>query len=125
MPTPNDKDLYEKIKKEITSKYKPSAYRSGMIVKKYKEEYLKKHNNDNDNAYSGNKQNSNLKCWFDERWLNQKGELGYSKKGDVYRPTIRINSKTPVTFQELTKIQIEKAMKEKARTGKVKKFDVL
>ena len=27
MPTPNDKDLYEKIKKEITSKYKASAYR--------------------------------------------------------------------------------------------------
>jgi hypothetical protein len=124
MPTPNDKDLYEKIKKEITSKYKPSAYRSGMIVKKYKEEFYKKHKNNN--AYSsGNKANSNLKRWFDERWLNQKGEVGYSKKGDVYRPTVRVNSKTPTTFQELSRSQIEKAKKEKARTGKVKKFDVL
>jgi Family of unknown function (DUF5872) len=41
MPTPNDKDLYEKIKKEITSKYKPSAYRSGIIVQKYKVKIIK------------------------------------------------------------------------------------
>ncbi len=122
MPTPNDKDLYEKIKKEITSKYKPSAYRSGMIVRKYKEEYYKKHKNNN--AYSGDKSNSSLKRWFDERWLNQKGEVGYSKKGDIYRPTIRINSKTPTTFNELTKSQIERAKKEKAQTGKVKKFKI-
>jgi Family of unknown function (DUF5872) len=122
MPTPNDKDLYEKIKKEITSKYKPSAYRSGLLVQKYKEAYFKKHKNNN--AYSGNKSNSNLKRWFDERWLNQKGEVGYSKKGDIYRPTIRINSKTPTTFNELTKSQIERAKKEKAQTGKVKKFKI-
>jgi len=33
MPTPTDKDLYDKIKIEITRKYKPSGYLSGMIVK--------------------------------------------------------------------------------------------
>ena len=43
MPQPKDKELYERIKNEITNKYKPSAYRSGMIVRKYKEEYYKKH----------------------------------------------------------------------------------
>ncbi len=58
MPVPNDKVLYEKIKNEITNKYKPSAYRSGMIVRKYKEEYYKKHKNNN--SYSGDKNNSNL-----------------------------------------------------------------
>ena len=49
-------------KKEINDKYKPSAYRSGLLVKKYKEEYFKKHKNNN--AYTGDKQNSNLKRWF-------------------------------------------------------------
>jgi len=120
MPTPTDKELYEKIKKEITDKYKPSAYRSGMIVKKYKEEYLKKHKNNN--AYTGNRETSNLGRWFKEEWKNQRGEVGYKKKGDVYRPTKKINSKTPTTFNELSKTQIKKAMREKKETGKVKLF---
>ncbi len=44
MPEPRDQLLYDKIKNEISSKYKHSAYRSGMIVKRYKEEYMKKYN---------------------------------------------------------------------------------
>ena len=44
MDKPKPKDvLYEKIKKE---KYKHSAYRSGLIVKKYKSEYMKKYKNE-------------------------------------------------------------------------------
>ena len=121
MPTPTDKELYEKIKKEIYLKNpKHSAYRSGMIVKRYKEEYLKKHKNNN--AYTGSKANSNLKRWFDEKWLNQRGEVGYKKKGDVYRPTKKISNKTPTSFSELSQSQIKKAMAEKKQTGKVKKF---
>jgi Family of unknown function (DUF5872) len=65
-----------------------------------------------------------LKRWYDEKWLNQRGEVGYKNKGDIYRPTVRINDKTPITIQELTKSQIERAKKEKARTGRVKRFDV-
>ena len=39
---PKDKELYEKTKKEIYSKYpKHSAYRSSLLVKAYKEAYLK------------------------------------------------------------------------------------
>ena len=120
MPTPTDEKLYESIKKDLFKKYKPSAYRSGLLVQKYKEEYVKKHKNKN--YYSGSRQNSNLKRWFDEKWQNQRGEIGYQKKTDVYRPTIRINDKTPTTFNELTKNQIKKAMNEKARTRRVKKF---
>ena len=38
MPTPIDKVLYEKVKKYADSVYsKPSAYKSGFIVKTYKE----------------------------------------------------------------------------------------
>ena len=120
MPTPTDEKLYESIKKDLFKKYKPSAYRSGLLVQKYKEEYVKKHKNYN--YYSGSRQNSNLKRWFDEKWQNQRGEIGYQKKTDVYRPTIRINDKTPTTFNELTKNQINKAKKEKAKTGRVKRF---
>jgi hypothetical protein len=121
MPTPTDDKLYEKIKKEVFQKYtKPSAYRSGLLVKKYKEEYVKKHGNNN--YYKGNKQTSNLKRWFDEKWMNQRGEVGYKKKGDVYRPTVRVNEKTPTTFNELTKNQIIRAKEEKAKTGRVKLF---
>ena len=90
MPTPRDEILYNKIKNEITNKYKPSAYRSGLLVQKYKEEYYKKYKNNN--SYIGDRNNSNLKRWFDETWLNQRGEIGYKKQGDVYRPTIRVNN---------------------------------
>jgi hypothetical protein len=120
MPTPTDEKLYESIKKDLFKKYKPSAYRSGLLVQKYKEEYVKKHKNKN--YYSGTKENSNLKRWFDEKWRSDSGYIGYKKKDDVYRPTIRINDKTPTTFNELTKNQINKAKKEKAKTRRVKRF---
>lgn len=121
MDIPRDKDLYEKIKKDIILKYpKHSAYRSGLIVKKYKEEYEKKYKNKN--AYIGKKNKEGLIRWFSEDWKNQRGEIGYKKEGDIYRPTIRVNKNTPTTINELTKKQIEKAMKEKKTKGRVKKF---
>lgn len=123
MPTPTDPILYDIIKQKITSKYKPSAYRSGLIVKEYKKEYEKKHKNNN--SYIGDRETSNLRRWFNEVWLNQRGEVGYKRVHDVYRPTIRINEKTPITFGELTKKQIEKAKHEKAKSGRVKKFAIL
>lgn len=123
MPTPTDPILYEKIKQTITSKYKPSAYRSAFIVREYKKEFETKYKNSN--AYIGNRQTSNLKRWFDEKWANQRGETGYKLKSDVYRPTIRINDKTPITFNELTSKQIREAKKEKAKTGRVRNFSKL
>ena len=88
MPEPLDKELYEKVKTEIYKKHpQHSAYRSGLIVQEYKKRGGK---------YSGTKpQKTGLKRWFAEEWKNQRGEVGYSKKGDVYRPTKRITEKTP------------------------------
>ena len=120
MPTPTDPKLYEKIKQDITSKYKPSAYRSSFIVREYKKEYLKKHKNNN--AYIGDRETSNLKRWFDEVWRSDTGNVRYTSKSSIYRPTIRVNKDTPITFSELSKQQIEKAKKEKAKTGRVKSF---
>ena len=120
MPTPKDQILYEKIKQNIHSKYKPSAYRSGLLVQEYKREYLKKYKNDD--AYIGNRQESNLKLWFDEQWTNQRGKVGYEKTGDIYRPTKKINEKTPITWFELTPAQIKAAQNEKNKLGRVKNF---
>ena len=106
---PLDKELYEKIKTEVWSEYKvPSAYRSAQLVKRYKEA---------GGTYSGKKdKDAPLQRWLDEKWLNQRSEVGYKYKSDVYRPTVRVNSKTPTTFNELTPTEIEQARNEKYRT---------
>ena len=66
---------YEEVKDEIYKKYpKHSAYRSGLLVKEYKErggEYIGKKN-----------KSSGLNRWFKEKWVNQRGEVGYKKKSD-------------------------------------------
>lgn len=120
MPTPKDQRLYDWIKNEIVSKYKPSAYRSGMIVKKYKSEYEKKYGNKN--AYYGKKEGSNLQRWFNEKWVNQRGEVGYKFANDIYRPSVKVSNKTPKTYQELTPQQIQKARTEKREKGRVNRF---
>jgi hypothetical protein len=66
-PEPKDLLLYNKVKKEISEKYKHSAYRSGLIVKKYKEEYLKKYKKD-DACIGVKPKLSNLQRWFLEEW---------------------------------------------------------
>ena len=120
MSKPTDKELYEKIKKKV---YKDmpthSAYRSGQLVKQYKQAFEKKHGKDK-KPYTG--KSNKLKNWFAEEWRTQEGSTTYKKKGDIFRPTKRITKKTPITFKELTKKEIEQAMKEKKKTGKVKQF---
>ena len=106
---------YEEIKREIYKKYpQHSAYRSGLLVQEYKRR---------GGRYSGTKdKKEGLTRWFAEDWRNQRGGVGYDKKGDVYRPTKRITKDTPTTFKQLSKKEIEKAQREKKRTGKVKRF---
>ena len=113
-PTPNNTSLYNKVKSEIYSKNpKHSAYRSGMVVKEYKKR---------GGTYSGDKEEGKLRRWFKEDWRNQRGEVGYKRKGDVYRPTKRVSKDTPTTHGELSKTEVKRAMKEKKTTGRVKKF---
>ena len=112
---PLEKELYNKLKKEIWEQYKkPSAYRSAQLVKKYKEA---------GGTYSGERDiNQGISRWIREKWSNQRGEVGYDKKSDIYRPTIRITKDTPTTFAELTPAEIERAKAEKAKHGRVKRF---
>ena len=60
--------------------------------------------------------------WFKEKWATQSGSRSYIRKGDLFRPTVRVNSKTPVTWSELTPREIRAARREKRKTGRVKKF---
>ena len=62
--------------------------------------------------------------WFKEEWRNQRGEVGYKQgaKGDVYRPTKRVSSKTPATYSEISSKELKAAQREKAKTGRVKEF---
>lgn len=102
MPIVNDKNLYEKVKKMADEIYKkPSAYKSGYIVKKYKEL---------GGTYMDDKQPKPLKRWFDEKWK----DIG-NKDYPVFRPTIRVNKDTPLTFSEIDKKQLQKQIKLKQK----------
>jgi len=90
MPVPLNKLLYEKVKKYADTIYsKPSAYKSGFIVKTYKKLGGK---------YKDDKKEKNLKRWFEEDWKDI-GHLDYP----VYRPTKHINKHTPLTPNEINK----------------------
>ena len=112
---PTNPRLYQAVKEKI---YKDipthSAYRSGLIVQEYKRRGGK---------YVGVKpKTKGLTRWFKEEWRNQRGGVGYQKKGDIYRPTRRVTEKTPVTLQEPTPGELKTAMKKKMTKGRVNKF---
>jgi hypothetical protein len=120
-PIPKDKELYKLIAKDIKAKYKHSAYRSGMIVKKYKEVYKKIY--DSEEAYEGIKPTTTgLPRWFLEEWRNERGEVGYKYKDDIYRPTKRITEATPLTFEELTPKELQRAKKRKSKEKRIERF---
>lgn len=123
MVEPTDEKLYNTVKKKIYKEQpKHSAYRSGKVVKEYKKRFTKKYGK-RKSPYKGNKtKKSGLKRWFDEKWVNQRGEVGYKNMNDIYRPTFRITKKTPTTHGELSKKQIKHARSEKYRKGRVSKF---
>jgi hypothetical protein len=106
MPIINDKALYEKAKKIADETYKkPSAYKSGFIVKKYKEL---------GGTYSDDKQPKELKRWYSEMWENidpNKTKTSYP----VYRPTIRVNKQTPLTVKEIDPKQLKQQIKLKQK----------
>jgi len=120
---PVDKQLYNQTKKKIYSLYpKHSAYRSGMLVKEYKKQFSLKYGSRNSPYYGKKTYKKGLARWFKEKWVNQRGEVGYKYKHDIYRPSLRITKKTPKTHQELTKKELIVARRKKYRTGHVNRF---
>ena len=90
MSKPLNIKLYNEVKKEADKIYeKHSAYKSGWIVKTYKEKGGK---------YEGTKKsNKGLDRWYKEEWKDIAG-LEYP----VYRPTKRITKDTPLTADEIS-----------------------
>lgn len=113
-PKPTNQALYDKVKAKVYKKNpKHSAYRSSQVVKEYKEAGGK---------YSGSKAKGGLTRWHKEKWTNQRGKTGYQKKGDYYRPSKRVSSKTPATHKELTPAEKKKASQTKAKGKRIKAF---
>jgi len=113
MPIPINLELYNIVKKEADQIYsKPSAYKSGYIVKEYKKR---------GGEYSGKKTNTGLTRWYKEQWK----DIG-NKSYPVYRPTKRITKDTPLTADEIDPIQAIKqiALKQKIKgTKNLPKFE--
>jgi hypothetical protein len=99
MPKINNPDLYAKAKKMADATYsKPSAYKSGFIVKTYK---------DMGGTYSNDGNPKNLKRWYEEGWKSVSSPSMYP----VLRPTKRINKNTPLLASEIKKSNLEKQIK--------------
>jgi hypothetical protein len=105
MPIINDKNLYAKVKKMADEIYKkPSAYKSGYIVKKYKEL---------GGTYKDDNEPKELKRWFEENWKNIDPN---KNQYPVYRPTVKVNKKkTPLTVSEIDKKQLKEQIKLKQK----------
>jgi hypothetical protein len=102
MPNPLNEKLYNEVKIEANKIYKkPSAYKSGWIVKEYK-----KRGGD----YSGKKTKTGINRWFLEKWQDV-GNMDYP----VYRPTRRISKETPLTVFEIDKNNLLKQIKLKQK----------
>jgi len=100
MPIISDKDLYNYVKSEADSIYKKSsAYKSGYIVKRYKEL---------GGRYKDDNKEKKLKRWFLEEWK----DIG-NKEYPVYRPTVKVNKNTPLTVNEIDKKNLQSQIKKK------------
>jgi hypothetical protein len=107
MPTPTNTILYNQVKREADQKYsKPSAYKSGWIVKTYKQR---------GGEYSGEKTKAGLTRWYAEQWADVGG-----KAYPVYRPTKRVDKNTPLLASEIspTNLREQIAIKQRIRGNK-------
>ena len=99
---PINRKLYEKVKSIVYPRYKKaSAYRSGAVIKLYKEMGGKFKNN------GGRK----LSRWFEEEWK----DIGNHQEYPVYRPTKRITKDTPLTVDEIDPKNLKEQIKEKQK----------
>lgn len=102
MPVVNNPTIYEIAKEEADQKFdKPSAYKSGWLVKRYK---------DLGGTYSDDGKERNLARWFREDWQ----DIG-NKDYPVFRPTKRISKDTPLTVDEIDKTNLAKQIELKQK----------
>lgn len=103
----DDPELYALVKQYADLVYtKPSAYKSGYIVRLYKQL---------GGTYTEDFKPKKLKSWFSERW----DDIG-DKDYPVYRPTVRVNKDTPLTVAEIDPQNLKEqiALKQKIKGQK-------
>ena len=106
MPRPLNPELYERVRRAVDRIYKkPSAFRSGAIVKLYKHF---------GGRYADDHRPKNLARWFKEKWQDvnpHKTKTSYP----VFRPTVRVNSRTPLTVHEVDPSDLRRKSKLKQK----------
>jgi hypothetical protein len=127
-PVPENKQLYTKVKAEADKLFlaPTSAYKSGWIVKTYK---------DRGGTYAVSSsgppsKKTGLRRWFAEKWVNIMGPTDDAPCGrarattkgvyPVCRPKIRITKDTPLTIGELTPSRIKDAVDKKQKVKQMK-----
>lgn len=114
-PVPCDKKKYAAVKSRIYAKYKThGAYRSSAVVKAYKAA--------NGKYCGGSKSSGGLTRWHKEAWKAPGGKKDFGgKRPTVFRPTKKVNSKTPKLLQNVSKKDRAKARSRKY-SGKNAKY---
>jgi hypothetical protein len=114
--TPDNPGLYANVKKSINRIYaKHSAYRSMAYIKEYKRR---------GGGFIEDAKPRTLTRWLKEKWKDVNPKASASSY-PVYRPTVRVSKKTPVTRGELSKGEIAKQSKRKQKikgTANLKPF---
>jgi hypothetical protein len=112
---PSNPTLYQRAKNIVYKQYeKPSAYRSGALVKKYKELGGTYHNVPIKSKRVSKKDERPLKRWFEEKWKDvSPKKYANVQHYPLYRPTRRVSSKTPTTRQEISSREISTQYKRK------------
>ena len=106
MPRPLNPELYEKARKVVNAIYeKPSAFRSGALVKLYKHW---------GGRYADDHHERTLARWFKEEWQDVNP---HKTKGSypVFRPTVRVNKRTPLTVSEVDPSNLRRQSRRKQK----------
>lgn len=102
MPIVDNPTLYAKAKAVADEKYeKPSAYKSGYIVRLYKSM---------GGTYTDDGKPKNLRRWYKEKWSDV-GGMDYP----VYRPTVKVSSKTPLIPSEISNLKEQIKLKQQIK----------
>jgi len=119
MPAPTDPTLYKEAKEFIEKKYKTnSPFRSGAIVKQYKQQFKKKHESGTPYTNEGPK---NLERFFEEKWVAVNPVIGESGN-PVFRPTKRVSDKTPKLLQDIPSNILRKQVSHKQKIPSEKRL---
>ena len=114
---PSNPALYQRAKNIVYKQYeKPSAYRSGALVKMYKKLGGTYHNVPVKTKRASKKDERPLKRWFEEKWKDVSPKKYTNVQHyPLYRPTRRVSSKTPTTRQEISSREISAQYKRKQK----------